>query len=230
MAQFPSGTQANGKWSLKQQRRAASGYNWPLALPPVSGYIAWYTGDSFSGSTWIDLSGNGNNASVSRGTVTTLDTTGNGTSNTFKALQGSTSDGILFPASILPATYTLFHVTRHTGTASRIFTGLTNNWLSGHWSGATGVAYHEGWLTGQPNLHGSNWFISTDQNSLYRSNKVTRGSSGGSASTRLTLNAGVNSEYSSWQVAEVIVYNTTLSSNDYVLVENYLNNKYGLGL
>ena len=230
MPDFPSLTSASGRWSLRQQRRAKMGNNFPSTPPPVAGYIGWYTVESFSGSTWTDLSGNGNNATVTRGSVSTVAGTGNGASATFNTLQGTTSDGIQFPVSILPSTYTLFHLTRHTGTASRIFTGITNNWLSGHWSGATGVAYHEGWLTGQPNLHGSNWFISTDQVNLYRSNMVTRGSSGGTASTRLSINAGVNAEYSSWQVAEVIVYNTALSSDNYISVENYFNTKYGLGL
>jgi hypothetical protein len=222
-----NGYTASGIWSMTNVQMEIGDYNFPKA-PPVSGYIGWYTGDSFSGTTWTDLSGNANNASVSRGTVTKVTTTGNGARNSFTTLQGTTADGLLFPAAILPSTYTVFHVTRYTGgTRARIVTGTVNNWLSGHWSGTTGVAYHEGWLTGQPDNHRNYWVLSTDQVNLYRSNKVTRGTTGGTASTRLTVNAGQFAEYSDWQCAEIIVYNTALSGTDYAAVEEYLAKKYG---
>jgi len=197
---------------------------------PVPGVFARYTADSFVGTTWQDISGNGRNASVSRGTVTKTSTTGNGAAKTFSTLQGSVNDGILFPADVLPATYTLFHVTRYTGgTKGRIFTGLSNNWLSGFWKDNTAAAFHEGWLTNynQRRVFQNNWVISTDQNSLYRGNAITYGTSGGSASTRLTVNAGVNTEYSDWQCSEVIVYDRTLTATEYQRVESYLNFKYG---
>lgn len=222
-----TGYASSGIWSLADAQRERGAYNWP-GVPPIPGYIGWYTGESFSSSTWTDRSGNGNNATVTRGTVSVVTTTGNGAKNTFLSLQGGTGDGIQFPAAILPSTYTLFHVTRYNGTRSRILTGIFNNWLSGHWSGATGVAFHEGWLTGQPDNHANAWVLSTDQINLYRSNGVTRATSGGTQSTRLSVNAGVNSEYSDWQCAEIIVYNTALSANDYIATEEYLTKKYGL--
>lgn len=201
-------------------------------IPITSGLYAWYDANSFSGTTWFDKSGNGRNASVTRGTVTKISTTGNGASKTFNALQGGTGDGIQFPTDVLPSTYTLFHVTRYQGsTSARIITGINNNWLSGHWNGYSGVAYHEGWITqSSRTTAGNNWVLSTDQNSLYRGNRTTHGTSGGSLSTRLSVNAGVNSEYSAWQCSEVIVYNRTLSFSEYVQVEEFLNDKYGLDL
>jgi hypothetical protein len=137
-----------------------------------------------------------------------------------------------FPAGILPATYTLFHVTRYTGGSNqRIYTANSGtNWLSGHWSNLSGAAFHEGWIS-QPSgsLHGNNWVISTDQNSLYRSNGVTRGSSGGSASAALGINtANWSGESSTYQTAEVIVYNRTLNAGEYASVESYLATKYGI--
>lgn len=226
----PTSVSASGIWNLSNQQQERGGRTWPVE-PPVAGFIGWYTASSFSGTTWNDLSGYGNHASVSRGTVTVTSATGNGASATFDTLQGGVNDGILFPAAILPATYTLFHVARTTGTNSRLITGTGNNWLSGFWGGYSGVAFHEGWLTqNTSSVHGTNWVLSTDQNSLYRSNLVTRGSSGGNATTRLTVNAGTYAEYSTWNCAEIIVYNTTLSATDYALVEAHLNVKYGLGL
>lgn len=222
-----TGYSSSGIWSLADAQRERGVYNWP-GVPPVPNYIGWYTAESFSGSTWTDRSGNGNNGTVTRGTVSVVTITGNGARNTFSSLQGGTGDGIQFPAAILPSTYTLFHVTRYNGTRARILTGVSNNWLSGHWSSSTGVAYHEGWLTGQPDNHYNSWVLSTDQVNLYRSNKVTRGTSGGTQSARLSVNAGVNSEYSDWQCAEIIVYNSALSATEYTAVEEYLTQKYGL--
>lgn len=225
----PKNTTASGSWSLRVQQQKKTVNLWPS--PPVPGYVGWYAANSFSGTVWNDLSGNNNHGAVTRGTVTTVSTTGNGATATFNTLQGSTNDGIQFPSGILPATFTLFHVTRYTGASNqRIVTGIATNWLDGHWSGASGIAYHEGWLTDQTNRHGNNWVLSTSQNSLYRSQKVTRGTSGGSGSDRLSVNHGAYAEYSAWQCAEIIVYSGTMSAANYAVVEEYLNQKYGLGL
>jgi hypothetical protein len=196
--------------------------------PPVFGYIGWYTASSWIGSQWTDLSGYNNHATTIRGTISVVSGTGNGATRSFNTLQGSTSDGLRFPSGILPSTYTLFHVTRTTGgTRARIVTGSNNNWLSGHWGGGSGIAYHEGWLTDQGDRHGNNWFYSCDQNNLYRSNGTTRGTGGG-ASTALSINHGNYAEYSDWQCAEVLVYPSTLSSTDYQAVEAWLAAKYGI--
>jgi hypothetical protein len=198
-------------------------------IPPITtNLLAVYDGESWNGTSWRDIYGS-YHATTIKGSITTTDVTGNGATKTFKTLQGATTAGIRFPAGILPATYTLFHVTRTTGgTRQRIVTGTGNNWLSGHWGGGSGVAYHEGWLTGQPNTHGNNWFISTDQNSLYRSNGITRGSSGGSASTSLTINDGNFAEYSDWQCTFVCVYSGTMSATNYAIVESWLIAKFGI--
>lgn len=199
-------------------------------LPITNGLFSWHAADSFSGSTWFDKSGNGRNATVTRGSVSLVSTTGNGASKTFNVLQGGINDGVLFPESVLPSTYTLFHITRYQGSSnSRIVTGLGNNWLSGHWGGFSGVAFHEGWLTQSSRTVFSNdWIITSDQNSLYRGNAVTYGSSGGSASTRLSINAGQTTEYSAWQCAEIIVYNRSFSLSEMLQMEEYLAQKYGI--
>lgn len=115
---------------------------------------------------------------------------------------------------------------------NRIFDGVGINWLSGFHSGESGVAYHNGWATTNTSVdvHGNDWVFSTDQRYLYRSNGVTRGSGiGGGASTQLTVNYGnyQSTQSSTWGIAEIIVYNRTLTSTEYLNVENYLNLKYG---
>lgn len=115
---------------------------------------------------------------------------------------------------------------------NRIFDGIGINWLSGFHSGESGIAFHNGWATTNTSVdvHGNDWVFSTDQRYLYRSNGVTRGSGiGGGASTQLTVNYGnyQSTQSSTWGIAEIIVYNRTLTSTEYLNVENYLNLKYG---
>lgn len=202
-------------------------------IPPVtSGLVSVYDGDSWTGSQWSDIYGTNHVTSVS-GTITkSTTTTGNGASKTFTSISGNTGSALLFPTAILPSTYTLFHVTRLTGgTRRRIWTGYSNNWLSGFWNGCTAVAYHEGWVTassGDP--HGNNWAYHTDQIGLFRSNGTTRGTGGGTQSTRLGLNWSnvAPTETSDWQTALVVVYNTALSSTDYTAVESWIADRYGI--
>lgn len=116
-------------------------------------------------------------------------------------------------------------------TRLRIWDGVSGNWLSGFHSGESGVAHHGGWTTTNTSVdvHGNDWVFSTDQRFLYRSNGVTRGSGiGGGTSEQLSINSGVytTSQTSTFAVAEVIVYNRTLSSSEYTSVEDYLNKKY----
>lgn len=118
-----------------------------------------------------------------------------------------------------------------TPTRNRIWDGVSNNWLSGFHSQEAGVAYHGGWATTNTSVdvHGNDWVFSTDQRYLYRSNGVTRGVGiGGGSSAQLSVNWGAyeSTQKSDWAIAEVIVYNRTLSSSEYTSVEDYLNKKY----
>jgi len=204
------------------------------ALPVNLNLYAWYDSTTFSGSTWSDKTINARNASVTAGSASVVSSTvGNGSTKTFNVVQGNTSTKITFPTSVLPATFTLFHVTRWNGVTKRIITDATgsNNWLSGHWGDLSGVSYHNGWLTQTTSsIHGSNWVLSTDQNSMYRSNKTDRtvGTPGSPSYAQLGINTWTTSESSDFQIAEIIVYDRTLNSTEYTAVENYLATKYGL--
>lgn len=198
--------------------------------PVPSGLLAKYLGDSWNGTTLVDETGGGYNSTASAGTISTTTE-----ANTpLKMIYGGTYTGIQFPTSILPSTYTLFAITRYNGsTRARILDGMTNNWLCGHWNGQTCVAYHEGWVTSSssPNPVGTGWVLSTDQINLYRGNKTTYGTSGGTQSTRLSIHYGtyVNlGERSDWAVYTILVYNRALNSTEYTAVENYLSALYGI--
>jgi hypothetical protein len=218
----------------------SAGWIWEIAndpvisQPPVTDFVARYTGSSYqAGTGWLDISGNGNDVTTIGGTPRQVAAViGNNSQGQFTVLQGDTAATLLWPANILPTTYTLFHVCRYNGTERRILQGDANNWLSGFWSGNAGVAFHEGWLSPQTDYFTTNWVLSTDMRSYYRgySNGVTNTfTSGGNASARLALNRGANStETSDWQIAEIIVYDRELSESERKNMEIWLKMKYRL--
>jgi hypothetical protein len=219
------------------------------ALPVETGLVGWYLADTWTGSSWPDSSGNNNNATTVTGTITktTQDYTSLGASSSFTTLSGSTTAGIQFPAAILPSTFTFFHIARYDAAIGvtggngagrgRIFDGATANWLDGFWNGGSGRCYHDGWLTSDTiDYHGNYWVISSSQNSRYRSkSKNANGGSfynftgGGGTNKQLTINYGnYSGERSNWMVAEVVVYNRTLSDSEITQVESYLSTKYAI--
>lgn len=214
------------------------GFNNPAlgVLPVTSGLVGWYTGESWTGSQWTDLSGSGNHVTSFSGTIST----GTFTNSPLKFVYAGTSSVVTWPSAILPSTYTLFHVTRYgnaagTGTTyRRILTGVGQNWLSGFWNGVSGVAYHSGWLTQySKTLHATQWVISSDQNNLYSSQGYQRGTGGGTDApqtySQLCINTGVAaSETSDWSIASVVVFNRTLSTTEIQNVEKWLNILYNV--
>jgi uncharacterized repeat protein (TIGR02543 family) len=201
---------------------------------------------------WADISGNTRsipstavtNATTGsiRGNPTKVTNSAgsNGSSKSFPAVQGTTADGIVIGNGAL-TNYTFCHVARYAGTTrDRIFAGTTGNWLSGFWSGATGVAYHEGWITAQTGTNDTNWKIQCDtggSKSSLRSNGVLK-SSIANNSTGLPANISINlqgsrsapSGLSDWAVAEFIIYDSVLSDVKIKEVEESLNRKYGVAL
>jgi uncharacterized repeat protein (TIGR02543 family) len=201
---------------------------------------------------WTDISGN--TRSIPSTAVTNA-TTGsirgnptkvtnsvgsNGSSKSFPAVQGTTEDGIVIGNGAL-TNYTFCHVARYAGaTRDRIFAGTTGNWLSGFWTNATGVAYHEGWITASTGANDTNWKIQCDtggSKSSLRSNGELK-SSIANNTTGLPANISINlqgsrstpSGLSDWAVAEFVIYDSVLSDAKIQEIEERLNRKYGVGL
>lgn len=207
-----------------------------------NGLIGRYTTDSWTGTQWRDTSGVGNHATAITGSInkTTL-ASASGMAGGVEYLFGNTSASITFPAAILPATYTLFHVARYNGAnQKRIFTHSSQNWLSGFWNGNSGNAFRGNkWLNttdAAVSRHGTDWVLSTDQNNLYRSFGAQRSVTGAAAGsittvTPMNLNYGTDggsglADQSDWAVACVMVFNRHLSLTEYLSVEDYLASKY----
>lgn len=195
--------------------------------PPITqGLYGYWPAEGWTPSYWGDLSGNGNSVVTYAGTITKNYNAFNGRD----FVSGGTTASMTFPANVLPATYTLFSVSRYNGsTRGRILCASDTNWLTGHYAGLSGQAYHNAWLTDSgTNYHGMRWVLSSDQNRLYRSNGVQRstGAPGTPSYGRLGIN--VSNEVSDWAVAMVIVYNRTLSLAEIQTVEKWLGQRYAL--
>jgi hypothetical protein len=108
--------------------------------------------------------------------------------------------------------------------------------LSGFHGNKAGCAFHNsGWVTdGAADRLGMNWVLSSDTNNppMYRANG-TDYTAAGTSSCKLTAPATMTismNEMSDYNVAEVILYNTTLTSAQILQVEAYLRAKYtGVG-
>lgn len=79
--------------------------------------------------------------------------------------------------------------------------------------------------------HENDWVASTDQNLRYRSNGLTRGTAmtaTGLTHARLVVNLGGTAalEASHWNIANVIVYNRTLTAPEVATVEAWLRSMY----
>jgi hypothetical protein len=207
-------------------RRVNMSYTGPsMSLPVTSGLMGHYIAESYTPNTWRDLSGAGNHATTS-GTIYTNPFGINGKAYIY----GDTSSVVQFPAAILPSTYTIFHICRYNGaTRTRILSNpiVGENWLSGFWGSRNGVAYHNNWVT-DPNYSKyalTDWVLSSDQNILYRANKLdyTTSASGSGASSIGINNSG---EVSDWAISCLFVYNRTLSLTEIIQMEDWLGLNY----
>jgi hypothetical protein len=82
------------------------------------------------------------------------------------------------------------------GNKGRIWNGSGSNYLSGHWNGAAGVAYHNAWVDGNAgDRYGTSWVLSVDQVNLYRAQVGSNSGTSGSLGTSIT-----------WVVAEAGAY------------------------
>lgn len=111
----------------------------------------------------------------------------------------------------------------------------STNWLSGYYNGMSGYAYHGNTqITSALDRHGTNWVISTDQNTLYRSltaNRVAFAPSTNTLAFPMTLTINGNaSEASDWAIACIMAFNRKLSLAECLMVEDYLASRYAIAV
>lgn len=190
-----------------------------------------------SGTTWYDISGNNNHATLVNGV--TYSTTNGGIFN----LDG-TDDYIDCPTTqtLYNANITIITGTRYntTGNNGRILTSLGNNWLMGHWSGGAPRYYAEGWVSGVydgSQAFGQAWHIYTNvQNytsdtwSMYYENTLHASNSNGSQGpVRLQFcNGNYAGERSNCYVSFLLVYSKLLSTTEIAQNVDYFRGRFNI--
>jgi hypothetical protein len=199
----------------------SSSYPSQMQPPVMNGLFAHYSANSYNSEAkvWNDLSGLGNHVTEIGGVITVARPTGSAA-----YIQGDTSAWMQFPTTVLPSTYTLFHVARYNGLMKkRIFQGLSTNWLSGFWSGIAGVAFHGCFITPIEDYPGTDWIVASDRTNSFRSNGVERKTANSCVSgVRMSINRGPFNENSDFAIQIILVYNRRLSDSEVFAVENWL--------
>lgn len=202
-----------------------------------NGIVAWYRADQgVRGTTWGDISGNGNNM-IGYGDPD--DTTG--LVNFNKAIYYDGNDDHRAPATAAVTTaYTMMGLGKLEGTQnSRVFTSTTGNKLFGWWGGYQDKLYVEGWINNNTNpLTNYTRLYSLKRTNTgsgpyeFKGNGVLLNSGVASNGTAWTLDVGsVNgSEYSKVFVPEVFIYNRDLTPAEIQRLESYMALKYGITL
>lgn len=140
--------------------------------------------------------------------------------------------------NMVPGNYTIITVSKMiNGVDSRLISSASTNWLMGYWGSYQDVYFAGGWVIGSvgPTPDNTAKIYSSSRNagsySLFKNGNLLASNSNGTASPgALQLNGwyGNNSEYSDGDIAEVIVYDRELTSEERLRVEKYLSNKYNI--
>jgi hypothetical protein len=227
---------------------ASQNKSYPTDLPVKNGLVMWMdaaddTTFSYSSGTtvsqWRDKSGfNYHMVPVSAGP------TRNAFLNSRKVIACTTSQQIWNSAiNLVTSTYTIFGVTRLTGTTnSRVLNtqyvpSTGGNWLLGHWAGYVNQYYAEGWVSGPyGTAANTDWNIfmgdwsgsSTDLANLYTNGTAIATNSNGASAGPIGLGINVHYETSTCEAAEIIVFNRVLSATERKQVHTYLGQKWGI--
>jgi len=203
------------------------------AAPYIRFQAADYDAES---RTWADTSGNVRNLESSAliGSVVsvTQEAGSNGVTKPFTAVSGDFSTKV-FIANPKLDKYTFCGVARYSGNVKkRIFTSNSLNWLSGFWRGNTGVAFHDRWMHDRPPDPGPrddiNWHVLCDAGDNFRWDGLQKNTVAGTVTYLPPLCINCHAESSDWQVAEMLIYDRTLSSAEIENVELDLKVKYGI--
>lgn len=184
------------------------------------------------GSTWYDLSGNGNHMTLT-GSPSYSNSDGGALS-----FNGSNQYGELSGLNYSATTFTIIAASRYSGaTRGRVISSISNNWLFGHWNNGSEEYYANGWIfQGSPN--DTNWRIyaatenhSADQRSFYVNNtaRVTNSTAGSAGFNGLSVGrSGVYGEYSTCEVSFIQVFDRILTAEELTQIYDALRSRYGI--
>jgi hypothetical protein len=222
--------------------------------PPVSGYTGWYDASQISSvtlngtkvSTWKDVSGNAYN--ISNATSSTQPAWTTNTLNGKNVLTFSNSGGT-FLTGYLPAlgtNYTVFIVIRNTNTVSLVgalwlgsdsttagFISATTN--GNTWYGEAGSLYSPVSVS----MTNNTWYRVMHKVTSGTSNKISLNDSTSATNSSSSLNTGASLTLGGYwstgsgynfggDIAEIILYPSSLTDAQCTSVDTYLKTKWGL--
>jgi hypothetical protein len=200
---------------------------------------AQYNASNWSGTTLLDITGNGHNATTSG--VYYGSGSGNGATATINYIGGAPSNTILFPVGSIPASFTICSLTRLTATPyMRVLTStVLPQYLHGFFGGWRGVLFRNGvWCTSQSNTgiitDWLNMCATTGNTSIDNIlvDGVPKGISNIASGTsqQLCINLGFNNDNSPFQLSQLIIWDRVLTSGELLVVSNALKNYLSTGL
>ena len=177
-----------------------------------------------SGTTVFDLSGNGNNGTITGG-VTYNAATVKGVLTT----NGSTGAYISSTTPNLASTnYTVIGAARYNGaTTARMINSTSNNWLLGHWQNNVANYYAEGWVSAAGaggidtlwRIYTGTGNIGGDSYSFYINNVLTNGPNNAGSAGPNGIKISGGAESSTGDFSFLLMYNRILSSEE--IAQNY---------
>jgi hypothetical protein len=172
-----------------------------------------------TGTTWFDMSGQGNNGTMN--SVTHLPLESHGVMQT----SGVNTSYISVPINLSASNFTVIAISRYTPGATikgRIISGSSNNWLLGHHLGTSPDYYALGWVlnsvttdesenwhmySGSGDIAGNKYSLYVDETAL-----VTDSTLGTAGPNNFNIGKYVSSEFSQCQVSSLIAYNRVLTA------------------
>ena len=237
----PTTSLASGLWTGLEQCDSIRREIWPGFVPPIvtdglvvhldAGNSNSYPG---SGTTWYDLSGNGNDATLYNTPTHNASTNGG-----IFSFNNSQSEYAIIPGNYSTTTSTVIAFARYTNTSSngRVISA-NNNWLMGWHANNIDKYYAEGWVSSTSGSTGTTDWIcyaatgnySADQWELYKNGTSIVGPNANGSQGPNTINLArvYFGEYADCEIGVVLVYNRILTASEVTQNFDALKGRYGL--
>ena len=199
-----------------------------LVLHLDAGNTASYPG---TGTTWTDLSGNGNTGTLVNGV-------GYNSDNGGKLVFDGVNDYVSIPVDLRNTTYTIIATARYTGSINqRIITSNTGNWLMGWWGNQTNAYHAESWVSSGGGTPETSWITYAalgnylaDTWSLYRNGNLIVGqnSNGVNGPNGIRIGGWQVNEFSTSEVSYILAYNRALTPEEIQQNFNTTRGRFGL--
>lgn len=187
-----------------------------------------------SGTTWYDISGNGHNITLGAG-VSFTSGVGNGV---LQFAKDSTGTGTNTSLNLASSDNTVISFVRKLANSDsgRTITAINNNWLMAHHDDTYGDYYAEGWVndittpksdtiwrmfTATGNISSDTWTTYANETLLASNSNGSQGPNG------WNLN-GQYGQYSTCQIANLLVWNRVLTTTEISQVFNSFRGRFGI--